>query len=119
MRFAAVALLLASALVAQDRDFLTADEVDQVREAQDPNARLALYITFAQERLGMLEQLLAKEYVRDPADLYYLTKEQLLTLERLAEKSAQNLLDAIEASKGRPLPEKPREVASTRTSLLA
>lgn len=61
MRYAAAALLLVSALWAQDRDFLTADEIDQVREAQEPNARLALYIKFAQERVGMLEQLVAKE----------------------------------------------------------
>jgi DNA ligase (NAD+) len=58
------------------------------------------------EGLGpaQIEQLLEKEYVRDPADLYSLTREQVLSLERLAEKSAQNLLNAIEASKGRPLP---------------
>lgn len=41
--------------------------------------------------------------VYDPGDLYSLTKEQLLGLERLAEKSAQTVLDNIEASKGRPL----------------
>lgn len=58
------------------------------------------------EGLGpaQIEQLLSREYVKDPGDLYTLTKEQLLSLERLAEKSAQNLLDAIAASKGRPLP---------------
>lgn len=58
------------------------------------------------EGLGpaQIEQLLSRGYVKDPGDLYFLTKEQLLSLERLAEKSAQNLLDAIEASKGRPLP---------------
>jgi DNA ligase (NAD+) len=58
------------------------------------------------EGLGpaQIEQLLEKDLVRDPADLYSLTKDQLLTLDRLAEKSAQNLLNAIEASKGRPLP---------------
>lgn len=58
------------------------------------------------EGLGpaQIEQLLTRGYVKDPGDLYYLTKEQLLSLERLAEKSAQNLLDAIQGSKGRPLP---------------
>ena len=35
--------------------------------------------------------------MKDPADLYSLTKEQLLRLERMAEKSAQNVLDAIAA----------------------
>ncbi|MCD7892012.1 MAG: NAD-dependent DNA ligase LigA [Ruminococcus sp.] len=37
--------------------------------------------------------------VKSPADLYTLTKEQLLSLERFADKSADNLLKAIEASK--------------------
>lgn len=41
--------------------------------------------------------------VKDLADVYSLTKEQVLALERFAEKSADNLLAAIEASKQRPL----------------
>jgi DNA ligase (NAD+) len=41
--------------------------------------------------------------VRDFADLYHLTVDQLAELERLAEKSAQNLVNAIQASKGRGL----------------
>ncbi len=40
--------------------------------------------------------------VKNPADLYALKKEQLLPLERLAEKSAQNIIDGIEASKQIP-----------------
>ena len=42
--------------------------------------------------------------VRDVGDLYYLTREQLLGLEKLAEKSVANILSSIEASKDRPLP---------------
>ncbi|MDI6857580.1 MAG: NAD-dependent DNA ligase LigA [Dehalococcoidia bacterium] len=41
--------------------------------------------------------------VKDPADVYYLKMEQLVGLERMAEKSARNVLDAIEGSKERPL----------------
>ena len=41
--------------------------------------------------------------IKDAADLYYLTMEQLLGLERMAEKSASNVLNSIEKSKGRPL----------------
>jgi hypothetical protein len=47
--------------MAQDRDFLTPNEVEQVREAQDPNDRLVLYIHFAKERMDLVEQYLAKE----------------------------------------------------------
>ncbi len=43
------------------------------------------------------------ELVYDPSDLYRLTREQLVGLERVGDKSAQNILDNIEASKQRPL----------------
>jgi DNA ligase (NAD+) len=43
------------------------------------------------------------QLVYDPSDLYQLTKEQLLELERVGDKSAQNVLDNIEASKSRTL----------------
>jgi DNA ligase (NAD+) len=42
--------------------------------------------------------------VRDPADIYALTKEQLLTLDGFAEISASNLVRAIDGSRQRPLP---------------
>jgi len=41
--------------------------------------------------------------IKDAADLYDLTKEQLLGLERMADKSASNVLNSIEESKNRPL----------------
>lgn len=48
-------------------------------------------------------QLLDRGLVDRPEDLYELTVEQVVELERMAEKSAQNLIDAIEASKDRGL----------------
>jgi DNA ligase (NAD+) len=57
------------------------------------------------EHLGdaVVEQLVDRGLVKDFADLYRLTVPQLVELERLAEKSAQNLAVAIEGSKGRGL----------------
>jgi len=57
------------------------------------------------EHLGvsLIEQLVHSGRVADFADLYRLTKDDLLSLERMGEKSAQNVLDAMEASKTRPL----------------
>ncbi len=52
---------------------------------------------------SVVEQLVDELDLKSPADLYDMTKEQLLGLERFAEKSAQNLIHAIEASKQQPL----------------
>ncbi|MDI3546868.1 MAG: ligase [Halanaerobiales bacterium] len=52
---------------------------------------------------ALIDQLLAKELIHDYADLYFLTLEDLLPLERMAEKSAGNVIEAIKASKERPL----------------
>ncbi len=61
MRTLALLLFCAGLGFAQEHDFLTADEIDQVRDAQDPNLRLKLYLVFARQRLALLEQYLAKE----------------------------------------------------------
>lgn len=52
---------------------------------------------------AIIEQLVDRGLVRNPADLYELTPEKLAPLERMAQKSAANLVAAIEASKKRPL----------------
>lgn len=53
--------LCAIALMGQTKDFLTADEADQVREFQDPVDRLKLYMGFAKQRVALVENLLSKE----------------------------------------------------------
>lgn len=60
-------------------------------------SRLAMDI----EGLGdkLVQQLVEQDLVHDPADLYVLTLDQLVGLERMGRKSAQNLLEALESSK--------------------
>ncbi|MBK8190573.1 MAG: NAD-dependent DNA ligase LigA [Vampirovibrionales bacterium] len=52
---------------------------------------------------ALIEQLLNAELASSPADLYQLTPESLMTLDRMAAKSAQNVYEAIQASRQRPL----------------
>ena len=58
------------------------------------------------EGLGeaMVEQLVDNRLVQDYADIYSLKFEDIIKLERVAEKSARNLLAGIERSKNQPLP---------------
>jgi DNA ligase (NAD+) len=77
-----------------------------------PEQALQRVIWFA-SRAGMdieglgperIEQLRDAGLVHDAADLYRLTVDQLLALERFADLSATKLVEAIQASKSRPLP---------------
>ena len=52
---------------------------------------------------SLVNQLIEKGLVKNVADIYDLTKKDLLSLERFADKSAQNILDEIENSKNLPL----------------
>jgi len=76
-----------------------------------PAQRKQALIHFASRRamdiegLGekLVEQLLERGLIQTPADLFQLQHEQLAGLERMAEKSADNVLSAIHASRGRDL----------------
>jgi hypothetical protein len=55
------ALLSFPATLRAQRDFLTPDEVDKVREAQIPADRLKLYVLFARQRMDEFEKIMAHE----------------------------------------------------------
>ena len=77
------------------------DPIRQQRSLQHFASRACMDI----ENLGtaVIEQIVARGLVKNQADLYTLTEAQLLDLDKFAEKSARNLISALEVSKRREL----------------
>ena len=66
------------------------------------NSRRAMNVDGVGDKL--VEQLVEKGLIQSVADQFKLTRDQLASLERMAEKSAQNVIDALEKSKNTTLP---------------
>jgi hypothetical protein len=113
MRYLAILLVFAACGFAQERDFLTADEIDQIREAQEPNARLKLYVLFARQRLALLQQFLSKEKPGRSALIHDTLEEYTHIIESIDTVADDALVRKL------PLDIGMKEVASAEGEMLA
>ena len=97
---------IAAPVFAQQRDFLSSDEVEQVRLAQEPNERIELDLKFAEKRIDLVEQLLSKNkpgrsiLIHDTLDDYSKIIEAIDTVFEKNETSGRRGAPAARALRG-------------------
>jgi hypothetical protein len=105
--------MFAASGFAQERDFLTADEIDQLREIQEPNARLKLYVVFARQRLALLQQFLSKEKPGRSALIHDTLEDYTHIIEAIDTVADDALVRKVALDIGM------KEVATAETEMLA
>jgi hypothetical protein len=109
------------------RDFLTSDEANQVRNVQEPNDRMVLYLHFAKQRLDQVSQLLAKDKPGRSALIHDLLDEYAKIMDAIGTVSDDALHhhwdiakgSAALAHEGRPMLEQLKKIQDSAPKDLA
>src|SRR5690242_6064491 len=99
MKTAIWCLLLAAPLFAQ-RDFLNADEIDQIKEAQDPVERLKLYAKFAKQRVDLVQNVFAKDKPGRSLQMHDALEDYAKILDAIDDVTDDALLRKLEVKPG-------------------
>jgi hypothetical protein len=99
MKTAIWCLLLAAPLFAQ-RDFLTADEIDQVKQTQDPAERLKLYAKFARQRVDLIQNLFSKDKPGRSLSMHDALEDYSKILDAIDDVTDDALLHKLEVRPG-------------------
>jgi hypothetical protein len=94
------AAFLASGQTPKDHDFLTTDEANQIREIQEPNARMTLYLHFAKQRLDQVEQLISKNKAGRAVFIHDLLQDYTRILDAIGDVSDDALRHNTDLTKG-------------------
>jgi hypothetical protein len=82
------------------RDYLTTDEANQIRNIQEPNARVALYLHFAKQRVDQITQLMEKEKPGRAALVHDLLEDYTNIMDAIADVTDDGLHRRLDLSKG-------------------
>lgn len=99
MKTAIWCLLVAAPLFAQ-RDFLNADEIDQIKEAQDPVDRLKLYAKFAKQRVDLVQNVFSKDKAGRSLQMHDALEDYSKILDAIDDVTDDALLRKLEVKLG-------------------
>ncbi len=103
MTRAILAFLIAGAAATPalaQREFLTNDEIEKIREAQEPNMRLKVYILFARQRLDQLQQQIAKDKKGRSLEVRHLLDEYTQIIDAIDTVSDDALKRKVDITEG-------------------
>jgi hypothetical protein len=100
-RFLAILLIAFPAFA--EHDFLTSSETDQVREVQEPVARIKLYLTFAKQRLDQMQSMLAKNRAGRSGEIRQLLEDYTAIVDAIGSVSDDALARKLDLALAPPI----------------